>query len=238
MLGVSLGGVGMGLLLWVRPRGHWFSDRIFGTLLLLMSLTLFNNLLAYWGISLRNPRLYFLPIYYSLSVGPLVFYLAKTKLYPQLRLHRNDLKHFILPFVQAALFWWIGLHGTAYKLAVKNTFFSPIYGGFEDWVYTLTTGMYLYFGYRFVRFEMTSARSRRASRRQILVIGWLKRMIKVLFILFSVHASCLLTDWVSYRILDVNLNNKALFSAMTELSFGAMLGWLNLNAWFAWRRKL
>ncbi len=238
MLAVSLGAAAMGVLLCVAPRGHWFSDRIFGILLGLMSLTLFNNLMAYWGISIRNPKLYFLPIYYSLSLGPLIFFLAKSKLYPQLRLHRSDLKHFILPFVQAAVFWWVGLHDTAYKMGVKNAFFSPIYGGFEDWVYTLTTGMYFYFGYRFVKFEMSTARQRGVSRRQIMVIGWLKRMIKILFILFAVHASCLVSDWINYRLFDVNLNNKALFSAFTELSFGAMVGWLTLNAWFAWRRRL
>ena len=75
-------------------------------------------------------------------------------------------------------------------------------------------------------------------RRQILVVGWLKRMVKVLFIIFGVHAVFILMDYFSYKIFDVNLQTKALFPAFYELSFEAMLLWLILNAFFAWRRGL
>jgi hypothetical protein len=63
-------------------------------------------------------------------------------------------------------------------------------------------------------------------------------MVKVLFILFGVHAFFLLTDYFGFKFFNVNLQTKALFSAFYELSFVSMLFWLFLNGFFAWRRGL
>jgi hypothetical protein len=238
MLCTALGGIGIGSLLLLAARGHYLSNRLFSAVLILMGLTLLNNFNMFWGIYDRFPSFRFLPIYYSLWIGPLIFFLAKSKLYPQFRLQSSDLKHFILPILQASLFTWVSMQDNATKEHIFKTNFSPAYGGLEDACFILLTWLYLYFGYRFVKHAMAGARHTGADRREILIIGWLKRMIKVFFIWFGIHASFLATDWFSFWYLATNLRTKTLFSSGLELSFAAMLGWLTLNALFGWRRRI
>lgn len=238
MTGTAVGAIGIGLLLLFTSRGHYLSNRLMSVTLILMGFTLMNNFFLYWGLNNRYPELRFLPIYYSLWVGPLMFFLAKSKLYPQFRLQRNDLKHFILPILQASLFLWVSFQDSQAKDQLFKTNFSPAYGSLEDACFIILTWLYLYFGYRFVKHAMAGARHTGASRREMLIIGWLKRMIKVFFIWFGIHAFFLASDWFSFWYLRTNLRDKTLFSAGLELSFAAMLGWLTLNALFAWRRRI
>lgn len=230
-------GLFLGILIALRQSGTPLTKRLFSFLLLAFSLTLLNNFLAYWGVFNRHPRYYFLPIYFSLSLGPLLFFYVKSQLYPAMQLRRNDSKHFIMPIVQLVIFLMIGFRSLAFKSNIRQHFFSPVYGSFEDALYLVTFFMYCYFAYRFIKHEIAHLQAHR-NRRYRLILGWQKRMVKVLFMLFFVNAAYIITDYVSYRYFDINLNNKALFSAYGELSFAAMLFWLSLNAWFALRRGL
>jgi hypothetical protein len=246
--GVVSGGI-LGLLSLQRKTSNKWQSILWGLLLIGFSLTLLDKLLAYSFIAQRHLRVAFLPIYVSFALGPLVFFYVKSRLYPiNFKMKRADFKHFILPTVQFALLSWVGIQNATAKSEFQSHFFSPFSGNFEKGVFILQFFLYLYFAYRFILHEKhplsIKASKNRLSmtntdfRRQVLVVGWLKRMIKVLFILFGVHTFFILTDYFSFRLFDINLQTKALFSAFYELSFVAMLFWLCLNAYFAWKRGL
>ena len=74
---------------------------LFSLLLLLTGLTLLNDMFSISGLSNRFPDLYFLPIFYSLSIGPLFYLLVKSK--RQIELKAYDLLHLILPIGQALI---------------------------------------------------------------------------------------------------------------------------------------
>jgi hypothetical protein len=208
------------------------SNYLFAALLLTFALTDTHQLWSYWGISGRHLRLYYLPIYYTFAFGPFLFFYVKSRLYPQFELHRSDLKHFILPIAQAALYVSLEFETTAYK---KDFYlFNPLYGNFGKCIWLITFGLYLYFAYRFILHE----RGKKVSRKQIFITGWLKRMVKIFFIFYAIHASFVISNIFWYKIFEIDLNQKALFISLTELSFSAMLYWLSLNAFFAWRRHL
>ena len=247
------GGVVSGLLMaWLifvrRVRTNPWVNILFALLLAAMSLTLMDKLFNVTFISRRYPNWSFLPIYLSFSFAPLLFYYVKSRLYPHFAMHRPDFKHFILPTVQFAILAWVTCQDADSKAHFKSQFFSPFYGNFEKGVFIVQFFLYIYFSYRFILHEMhplsIEARKRKSGvqntnfRRQVLVVSWLKRMVKVLFILFGIHAFFILTDYFSFKLFDVNLQTKALFSAFYELSFVAMLFWLFLNGFFAWRRGL
>jgi hypothetical protein len=208
------------------------SNYLFAALLVTFALTGTHQLWSYWGISGRHLRLYYLPINYTFAFAPLLFFYVKSRLYPQFELHRNDLKHFILPIAQAALYVSLEFQTAAYK--TDFYLFNPLYGNFGKFIWLTIFGLYLYFAYRYILHE----RHKKANRRQIFITGWLKRMVKILFILYAVHASFLMSNIFWYKMFEIDLNQKALFSSLTELSFSAMLYWLSLNAFFAWRRHL
>ena len=246
--GIVSGGI-LGLLeLRVKSINKW-QKILFSLLIISFSLTLLDKFLGYSMLMQRHSKIAFLPIYQSFALGPLLFFYVKSHLYPHnFSMHRRDFKHFILPTVQIALLAWVSIQDKTTKIEFQSHFFSPFYGNFEKGVFITQFFLYLYFSYRFILHEkhplsIKASRNRNKMseagfRRQILVVGWLKRMVKVLFILFGVHAFFILTDYFSFKIFDLNLQTKTLFSAFYELSFVAMLFWLCLNAYFAWRRGL
>jgi hypothetical protein len=250
---IMLGGILSGLLMaWLiflrRIRTNPWVNILFALLLASMSLTLMDKFFTITFISRRYPNWSFLPIYLSFSFAPLLFFYVKSRLYPHFVMHRSDFKHFILPTVQFAILAWVTIQDATSKINFKTHFFSPFYGNFEKGIFIVQFFLYIYFSYRFILHEMhplsIQAQKKKnigqssAFRRQVLVVGWLKRMVKVLFILFGIHAFFILTDYFSFKIWGLNMQTKALFSALYELSFVAMLFWLFLNAVFAWRRGL
>ena len=249
MVGGILSGGVMGVLCLIRQQEKYWVNFLYGLLLLSFSLTLFDKFLRYSLLSYRYPNWSFLPIYLSFAFGPLLFFYVKSRLYTQLfSMHRRDFKHFILPTVQFILLSWVTLQAVKVKMDFQTNFFSPFYGNFEKGVFIFQFFMYLYFSYRFILHEKQplSIKTQKGllkscdayTRRQVLIVGWLKRMVKGLFILFGIHASFILTDYFSFRLFEINLQTKALFSTCYELSFVAMLFWLCVNGYFAWRRRL
>jgi hypothetical protein len=245
MFGGVATGMLMGLLFLLRPplTNRW-SNWFYGWLLITFSSTLLDKLLNFSAISQQIQRLYGLPIYLSFAFAPLLFFYVKSRLYPQYKANRNDFKHFILPTVQFIILCVIAIQAPSVKTTFQKNFFSPFYGNFEKAVFIIQFFLYLYFSYRFILHEKIILHKKiktigqAALRRQILVVGWLKRMVKGLFILFWIHAFFVLTDYFSFRFFEINLQSKLLFSMAYELSFVAMLFWLFLNGLFAWRRGL
>jgi hypothetical protein len=237
LAGVASGLGAAALFLIRRTQPNRWSNWLFAALLSTMSLTLFDKFLNFTLLTHWHPLLSFLPIYSSFIFGPLLFFYVKSRLYPQFEMDKSDFKHFILATVQFYLLLMMTFKDVDSKADFHIYFFSPFYGNFEKGVFILQFFSYLYFSYRFILHERL-LRKTTAQRRQILVLGWLKRMVKTLFIVFGIHAVFILTDYFSYKLFGMNLQEKALFSALYELSFAGMLAWLCLNGYFALRRKL
>jgi hypothetical protein len=238
LLAGVVSGLGVAALFLIRrTQPNRWSNWLFAGLLGAMSFTLFDKFLNFTLLAHWYPLLSFLPIYSSFILGPLLFFYVKSRLYPQFEMDKSDFKHFILATVQFYLLLMMTFKDVDSKTDFHIYFFSPFYGNFEKGVFILQFFAYLYFAYRFILHERL-LRKTTAQRRQTLVLGWLKRMVKTLFILFGIHAFFILTDYFSYKLFDMNLQGKALFSALYELSFAGMLAWLCLNGYFALRRKL
>ena len=223
-----LTGLTIGSSFIIRPKSDKRPDLFFGGLLVTLALTLTHNLMVHTGVFLRNPKLLFLPVYYTLWFGPLYFYFVKLKLYPQYQLRWSDAKHLILPLGQL-LFLLFNFFNTAEtKSAIGRNFFSPFYGGVEMLLYITSFFGYLYFAYRYIkskRAEVRAATDKSEGRK----VAWLQRMSKVLFILFWINATYIFTDFLSYEILGINLHLLKGFDYIGSLSFASLLGWLAFN---------
>ena len=238
LLAGVVSGLGVAALFLIRrTQPNRWSNWLFAGLLGAMSLTLLDKFLNFTLLAHRYPNLSFLPIYSSFILGPLLFFYVKSRLYPRFDMDRSDFKHFILATVQFYLLLMMTFKSAESKTEFNIYYFSPFYGNFEKGVFILQFFLYLYFSYRFILHERL-LRKTTAQRRQILVLGWLKRMVKTLFILFGIHSFFILTDYFSYKWFGMDLQEKSLFPAFYELSFAAMLAWLCLNGFFALRRKL
>jgi len=112
----------MGFLLLSQKEKKHISISLLAFLLILSGLTLFNDILVTSGISNRIKQLYFIPIYYSLSIGPLFFLFIKSKF--KYRLDRSDSIHAIIPIIQAIIYFAIGFRSVEFKsmLYSENAF--------------------------------------------------------------------------------------------------------------------
>lgn len=211
MLAGVLVGLITGILFFIRSKNKNLSDRLFFLLLFALSLTLLSNFLSFFGIYEQNPFLYFIPLYFTFSIGILLFFYVKSKLYSNFRIEQSDSKHFIFPGLQIITFTILFFTTTDFRLVVMDCCSPPLYGFVEDAIYIWLMSMYLYFSYSFIRHERIQVKRTGASKRYVLLLGWQKRLVKVLTILFSIHAACLVTYFFCYRFLGIDLESKALF---------------------------
>jgi AraC-like DNA-binding protein len=125
---IAIGSVGisvsifMGILLLSQKNKKHISVSILACLLILSGLTLFNDILVTSGISNRIKQLYFIPIFYSLSIAPLFYLFVKSKF--SYRLNKSDLIHLVIPVIQAAIYFSIGFRSVEFKsiLYYENAF--------------------------------------------------------------------------------------------------------------------
>ena len=116
---IAMGSVGvtvsifMGILLLAQKEKKHISISLLAWLLLLSGSTLLNDVLVTSGISNRIQWLYFIPIYYSLSIAPLFYLFIKSKF--SLRLDKRDYIHLIIPAIQAAVYLVIGFRSVSFK---------------------------------------------------------------------------------------------------------------------------
>ena len=116
---IAIGSVGVTIAIFTsifflaQKRIQHISNIFLSVLLLLSGLTLLNEVLTISGITNRFKHLYFIPILYSLSIGPLFYLFVKSKYYQ--KLSKIDYVHLIIPLVQAIIYWSIGFRSIAYK---------------------------------------------------------------------------------------------------------------------------
>lgn len=219
-----------GLIFLFRWGKKTIANQFFGFLLILMGVTLLHHFCILLDVYNQQPQWLFLPIYYTLWFGPFLFFAIKIRLYPKYRLVWSDLKHAILPFGQLIYFLILYNSPIEYRQSMGRNFFSPFYGGMEMFLYIGTFYAYLYSAYRYVRYK--NARFRNSSQSKAKQeIQFLKRMLKVLLVLFWINSGYIITDFLTYQFLEINLHTMRGFTRFGDISFGLMVFWMGWSGW-------
>jgi hypothetical protein len=219
-----------GLFFFFRKKTDKKGDVFFATLLFAFAFLLLQHVFILLGIYQQRPQLLFLPVYFTLSFGPLLFFSVKLWLFPTYRFVWSDLKHAILPLGQLLYFLIIFFTAVPFKKDLGRNFYSPFYGGVEMLIYILTFYLYLYSAYRYIRYKRGALRHSKDQLAKQNVL-FLKRLVKVLFVLFWINSGYIVTDFVVYEILNVNLHSLKGFTRFGDLSLAAMVFWVSWNGW-------
>ncbi len=134
----------LSVLFLLRNKTNHISTIFLSLLLLLTGLTLLNDMLTMSGITNRFKNLYFIPIFYSLSIGPLFYLLVKSKYYNKLR--SVDYLHLVLPAIQALVYLSIGFRSLAYKSHLWGETSFPIYLEIESYLFPISLVAYSLLG--------------------------------------------------------------------------------------------
>ncbi|MEM0992615.1 MAG: AraC family transcriptional regulator [Bacteroidota bacterium] len=214
----------VGIQILTRRDGIRQANILLSALLILYSLTLMNSLLATTGVYSTYQYLYFIPIIFSLSIGPLFYFFVKARLQPAFRLERRHGIHFVLPMAQFLFYCIIGFRSAAYKSWVWQNVVSP-YGQYIETVLwmALTLG-YIIAALRLIRQEIPTAQWK-------VPIGyWLRRFAWSLLILFGISITYEVIDWLLWNVYAYNLFNTAWLDFPLKISQALVSIFIGYNA--------
>jgi hypothetical protein len=209
-----------------RKNENKRADIAFAALLIAYALTALHHVFILRGIFQANPSLTALPLYFTLSLGALLFLSVKLRLFPGYKFEGSDLKHAVLPFGQFAYF--LGAFLLTDGLLVRR-FYSPFYGGLEMALYIFTFYTYQFAAYRYLRFKVSALRKQQEGGQPMYEVLVLRRMLRVMLLLFWVNSAYIVTDFVMYELLQLNMHDFRGFTRFGDLSFAAMAGWVGLT---------
>ncbi len=209
-----------------RKNENKRADIAFAALLLAYALTSLHHVFILRGIFQANPSLTALPLYFTLSLGVLLFFSVKLRLFPTYKFVGSDLKHAVLPFGQFAYF--LGAFLLTDGLLVRR-FYSPFYGGLEMGLYIFTFYTYQFAAYRYIRFKVSALRKKQEGGQPLYEVLVLRRMLRAMLLLFWVNSAYIVTDFVMYELLQLNMHDFRGFTRFGDISFAAMAGWVGLT---------
>lgn len=232
----TLQGLLIGGLYFLKRSGKKQANAYYGLLLITFSLTLAHQILKITGFFDNYERLYFLPIYFTLSFPTLLFYHVKFTLYPNYKLRLTDIKHFILPIGQFLFFLFIFITAMNANAKVDRHFYNPFFGAFEQAIYLTSFFAYMYFAYRYIVYKRQKVQSGAEAKQ----VRYLEKLVQILFFLFCIHTLFVVIDFVYYEFFDTNLRSSKIYAASLALSFAALLLWLSIYGFqvLFWGRKI
>ncbi|MBI1227442.1 MAG: hypothetical protein GC192_19580 [Bacteroidetes bacterium] len=222
---IALNGV-VAFVFLLRKNGDKRSDLAFAGLLLAYSLTALHHVFILKGVFEAKPHLTSMPIYFTLSLGVLLFLAVKMRLFPSYKLVGTDIKHAILPAGQ--FLYFLGTFILTEGFLMRR-FYSPFYGGLEMALYIFTFYAYQFAAYRFIRFQISSLRKKQEGGQPLYEALVLRRMLRVMLLLFWINSAYIVTDFVMYELLHLNMHDFRGFTRFGDLSFAAMAGWVGLS---------
>jgi len=221
---IAIGSVGisisvfMGVLLLSQKNKKHISISILACLLILSGLTLLNDILVTSGISNRIKQLYFIPIYYSLSIAPLFYLFVKSKF--SYRLNKSDLIHLVVPIIQAGVYFAIGFRSIEFKsmLYDDNTFRT--YLQIESFLFPISLIGYTILALYFIRTKEHKA------------YFW-KEDLKTWLTNFSVGMVCIAVMEFCFSLIEYSTSPTFLssftFYLVHTITLSAFVFWISIN---------
>lgn len=196
------------------------------------ALTSLHLIMIVQGMFYRNEHLLFLPVYLTLALGPTLFFAIKLRLFPAYKFVPTDAKHFFLPVGQFLYFSILFFFTSPeFRAELGRKFYSPFYGGLEMALFIITFNFYMAAAYRFIRFRLARDHNKPHDWEWHQTLQ-LRRLIRVLFILFLFNSAYILTDFIMYELLRLNMHDFRGFTRSGEIVFASMAIWV---AWVGFK---
>jgi hypothetical protein len=227
MLLTVLQGFFVSVFSWLQKTETTTAKILFSSLITAFSLTLLNDLLLKFGVFHHHPKWLFLPIFFTYSFGPLLFFYVKASLYNAFRLHWKDIKHFMLPLAQIFFFCAMFFDAPEVKLHHWQNDFSIFYGTFAYPIYLLSFTIYAYFAYRFIKHKIVAMHQLKVTtEKEWRKVHRLRQVLKGWYILLLINSSFIIFNFITEYLFHYSLNTNKLYLFFNEMSMVAMSVWL------------
>ncbi len=208
-----------------KQHDNWKATLTYCFLLLTFALGCADVFLLRTNIVGRFIHVYHLPLWYTLSFGPLLFYYVKFSLFPNYIFRGSDFKHLILPSLQVFSVLYFTFQVTLTDDVLWDNFIRPIYGPIEYSLFLIFLFIYTSLSYRYIRYKIALLR-RRGTKEEINLANQLRRTVKYFAVLATIYSFFALTDFIAYQFFFINLYEVKGFSFFGDLAFSGMLFWL------------
>lgn len=214
-----------------KKTGTSKANKSLGFLILTFALSLFNILLLRTSFFGAYEHLYQVPLWFTLSFGPLLFYYVKFTLFPTYIFRGSDLKHLILPVIQLVFVFVVSFQPKEEQHQIWENFIRPIYGPLEYSLFLIFFFVYASLSYRYIRYRL--AKLRKAGFDWEREKAWsLRKLVKRLSILAAIYSFFAVTDFVAFNFLNRDLYKVDGYIYLGDLSFMLMLLWLILSTYW------
>ncbi len=221
--GAILAGLAVGVGLLVRRTGDRRAQAWLGALVLLTSATFANDLLCEVGVCTAYNALYFLPLDFSLAIGPLVYLYVRERVRPGLE--PRDAVHAILPLAQVAFWLSVGFRSVAFKEWLWRAVVSPYVGPATGALFVVVSGAYVWAALGLVR-PAAGASDWERARAQ-----WLRRFLRTASVLLIVLTAYQVADAVLGFGAGVNPYNWPWYAFPKHVAYVGVLVTLALHGW-------
>ena len=206
-----------------KRSGNRKSNLFFAGLLTAFGLAIAALILEHLGVPARYPRLRYLPIWLTWSIGPTWFYYVKLTLFPAYSPRASDLKHALMPASQLAYYVYCFASGAD---GLRGDFlFGLAASTYEEFVFFGSVLGYLLASYRYLRYR-ARAIGARPVRWDYWRVKQLRHTQRVLVVLLVFNFGFVVYNFVVTQTSGTGLLHLRGFYASSSLTFGLILLYL------------
>ena len=209
----------LSIALFLKKTGNKRSHVLLGLLVLLSSLVLMDYLILLVGLPGQYNELYYLPLDFGLSIGPLQYFYFKSKLNPGYQFKKNHLVHLGLPALQAIIILYVGFSSVSFKYVVWTNGFMNIFQLTVSILFLVVCAFYGIKSYFLLKKNLTL---QKPWKKQL--YDWLVKFLWVLAVLIVIQSAFLIFHQISV------FNNNVLSYVQFFLLLLLLL-WFSLKAW-------
>ena len=210
--------IALSIKLFLKKEGNIFSNILLACLLLASCFPLINNVLLLTDIKKQVPNLYFIPLDFSLFIGPLLYLYFKSKINPEFRWSIKYFIHFLIPICQISIYIIIGFRSVEFKLELLKNSILPIFFNIETTILIISILLYTYLSYLLLK------------RKDLIEKEWNKEIKQWLLVFINVFILLEISE-VSFFIIEfveLGLFNKTHY----QFNYLQILLELGLLIWF------
>ncbi len=184
------------------------------------------------GVYSSYQYLYFLPLVFTLFIGPLFYFFVRSRMDAGFRLKVKHWPHLILPCIQFLFYCYTGFQSVEQKSEIWRELIEPYVQYIEE---VLVIGSALgYLIYSIYLLNNTIPKSKLNSS----VLNWLKRFAKALLLLLLISSIYEVADWILWNYFEFNLFNTPWLDFPLKISYALISLLIGYNAYIYQNQSL
>lgn len=205
----------------LKKGGNSTANYLIALIVIFSALTIFNNLLAFTGVRDQFPWLLFIPLDFSLYIGPLMYFYFGNKLKHPFMQKKYDVLHLLLPFCVTILYTLNFLKPLQVRADIFNYHTYDVYFTIENALLICSLTLYSFFCHRMLKTNVIEKQWQQPLR------SWLTVFLNVVMLLIISEVLFQLLE-VLFESNEIDAGSLDYIQLCIDVS---LLSWLMIKAY-------